>query len=69
MTWYRGLFRIYGLFLMTLGFVFFLLVYPLGAPVVPWLGLVVAFLGAWLGFSPTPETHPSETEEAADRSS
>ena len=67
MTWYRGLLRIYGLLLMTLGFVFFILVYPLGAPVVPWLGLVIAFLGAWLGFSPTPETDPREPQAAAEK--
>ncbi|MEC7241281.1 MAG: hypothetical protein VXW32_08565 [Myxococcota bacterium] len=66
MSWYRGLFRTYGLFLMALGFVFFILVYPLGAPVVPWLGLVVALLGAWLGFSPTPNAPQSETGTVKD---
>lgn len=63
MNWYRVLFRVYGLLLMGLGFAFFVLVYPLGAPVVPWLGLLVALLGALIGFSATPESRPKTSQE------
>ena len=65
MKWYRTLFRVYGLVLMLVGFAFFALVYPLGAPVVPWLGLVVALLGAWLGFSPIPQ--PEQDPRTEDK--
>jgi hypothetical protein len=41
---------------MIFGFAFFALVYPTGAPAVPWSGLVLAFAGAWIGFSKDPQT-------------
>ena len=66
MNWYRNLFRIYGLLLMVVGFAFFALVYPMGAPLVPWLGMIVALLGAWIGFSPTPQTEPGPPREDKD---
>ena len=50
-AWYQGTLRLFGLVLMIAGFSFFALVYPTGAPLVPWLGLIVAFIGAWVGFS------------------
>ena len=51
MNWYTRLLKIYGILLMLCGFLFFALVFPLGAPGVPWGGLVIAFVGAWIGFS------------------
>jgi hypothetical protein len=41
---------------MIFGFSFFLVVYPTGAPAVPWSGLVLSFAGAWIGFSNAPKT-------------
>jgi len=49
--WYQKTLWLFGVVLMLVGFSFFALVYPLGAPMVPWLGLFVAFIGAWVGFS------------------
>ena len=66
MNWYRNLFRVYGLLLMIVGFAFFALVYPMGAPLVPWLGMLVALLGAWIGFSPIPHPEPRPQGEDKD---
>jgi len=49
--WYQKTLWVFGGTLMLGGFSFFMLVYPTGAPTVPWLGLIVAFVGAWVGFS------------------
>jgi hypothetical protein len=48
---------------MFFGFSFFLVVYPTGAPAVPWAGLVLAFLGAWLGFSGTNKAQVAKPEK------
>jgi len=49
--WYQKTLMCFGLSLMVVGFLFFAMVFPLGAPVVPWGGLVLAFVGTWVGFS------------------
>jgi hypothetical protein len=49
--WYSNSLRGFGFGLMLFGFAFFAVVYPTGAPVVPWAGLVLAFSGAWIGYS------------------
>jgi hypothetical protein len=50
-AWYRQSLRRFGLALMIVGFSFFAMAFPTGAPVVPWAGLILAFVGAWIGFS------------------
>jgi hypothetical protein len=54
--WYAKHLKCFGLSLMIFGFSFFLVVYPTGAPAVPWSGLVLSFAGAWIGFSNAPKT-------------
>jgi hypothetical protein len=46
--WTRGSLGCLGLAFIGVGLPFFVLVYSVGAPKVPFLGLVVAALGAWL---------------------
>jgi hypothetical protein len=62
--WYTKHLKGFGMSLMIFGFAFFALVYPTGAPVVPWSGLVLAFAGAWIGFSKGPESKDPETKVA-----
>ena len=45
--WYDRTLAALGLALMGVGVPFFVLVYSVGAPVIPFAGLVVASLGLW----------------------
>ncbi len=45
--WYDGPLAALGLALIGVGLPFFVLVYSVGAPVIPFAGLLVAALGLW----------------------
>ncbi|MDP6945282.1 MAG: hypothetical protein QF464_14130, partial [Myxococcota bacterium] len=47
--WFDGPFALLGLALTVLGSTFFVFVYSIGAPVVPFGGLVIAAFGVWIG--------------------
>jgi hypothetical protein len=64
-AWYTSTLRGFGLGLMLMGFAFFAVVYPTGAPTVPWAGLVLAFSGAWIGFS-KPPSDPINNPQKSD---
>ncbi len=65
--WYQLTLALFGLALIAVGLPFFVLVYSIGAPVVPFAGLLIAALGAWFLFLHrflSPETpHPTMAEE------
>ena len=48
--WYQLPLALFGLALIAVGLPFFLLVYSIGAPVVPFAGLLIAGLGCWFLF-------------------
>ena len=47
--WFDGPLAVLGFLLTLLGSAFFVFVYSIGAPVVPYGGLLVAGFGLWLG--------------------
>jgi hypothetical protein len=63
-AWYQNHLRCLGLGLMVVGFGFFGLVFPLGAPAIPWAGLVLALLGAWVGFAKPAQPKLVKNEKA-----
>ena len=46
-AWYDRILAALGLALMGVGIPFFVLVYSVGAPVIPFAGLLIATLGLW----------------------
>ena len=62
--WYQNSLKTFGLSLMVVGFLFFAMVFPLGAPVVPWSGLLLAFVGTWIGFATSTEAEVVKEEKA-----
>ena len=45
--WYDRTFAALGLALIGVGLPFFVLVYSVGAPMIPFVGLLIATLGLW----------------------
>ena len=46
-AWYDRILAVLGLALIGVGIPFFVLVYSVGAPVIPFVGLLIATLGLW----------------------
>jgi hypothetical protein len=63
-SWYQQSLRRFGVALMVVGFSFFAMVFPTGAPVVPWAGLILAFVGAWIGYSTPRQNELAQTEKS-----